>query len=1552
LSRLSVNVLFVVRKRIICRSADFSFTGRSTRQMQTITNQIDRVEADESKKQFRFMADAMPQIVWTAQPDGNIDYYNRNWYEYTGMTFEQTKIWGWKPALHPDDSRNSVERWINSFTTGENFEVEHRLRRAADGAYRWHLTLARPMRNEAGEIIMWVGTCADINDRKRTEIELLRMGEKLERRVEARTFELSAVAATLAEEIKERKIVEKNLRAGEERFQLATQATNDVVWDWNLITNDLWWNQNFQQMFGYNAEEIGTDINSWLERIHPEDLNRVQESVYKSIRSGRRSWSGGYRFRRCDHSYAVIADRGYVVQDESGKAVRMVGTMMDVSEQRLIEESLRESEEKYRNILETIDEGYFEVDLKAKFTFLNDTLCAVLGYSAEELKELAFRRYLDKKNTKKLLKTFRLVFESGEPAHNIEWAITSKNGARKFVQSTVSLMRDGGGEPIGFRGLLRDVTERKFAEDALKEAAKRERAMFENALDVICSIDAEGRFTFVSSACIKIWGYLPEELVGRRYIDLVAPEDVAKTTEAAQSIMSGCETTNFENRYRHKNGSFVTVLWAAHWSEQERLMFCVAHDETERSRIKNEAAVISKIKESVGATSNLNELLGAVHKSVEKILYAENFFVALYDEKTEMLGAEFFVDKYIRASQPQKLGKDLTSYVFRSGRPALLTAEAVQELIAKGDVRLSGVPPPAVWLGIPLKTTTRTIGILVVQHYKNAAAYTRSDLELLAAVGDQVALAVERNRSEEALRESQRAIATLMSNLRGMAYRCVNDKNWTMEFVSAGCLELTGYSFSELVGENKVSFASLIHPDDRDPVWSKVQSAVHEKKTFDITYRIRTARGTEKWVRESGQGVFSADGKLIALEGFIADTTGQKMMESEIERARDAALESARLKSEFLANMSHEIRTPMNGVIGMSELLLDTDLSATQHEFAQAIQTSADALLRIIDDILDFSKIEAGQLRFETIDFDLIEAVESSVGLLAERSRTKNVELASLVYSDVPSHLRGDPGRLRQVLMNLVGNAVKFTERGEVVVGVRKRSETGDSVTLRFEIVDTGIGISDEARRRLFQAFVQADGSTTRKYGGTGLGLAISKQMVELMGGEIGVESAPGRGSTFWFTARFEKQPLPYPPPALAATLDATRVLIVDDNETNRRILLHQTASWGMIPAEADSGDSALELLRSAAARGEPFDIAILDLIMPEMDGIDLARRVKSDASLASVPLVLLSSYGERGDEHTTLETEIAAYLQKPVRQSQLYNCLAKIIGERNGIEMSVPKPLITADRLRAETSRKENGQARSDVRILLAEDNTVNQKVALTQLKSLGYSADVAANGREAVEATGKNGYDIILMDCQMPEMDGFEAAREIRLRQKDAAHQSTIIAMTARALEGEREKCLAAGMDDYISKPVKVESLRQTIERWVRPANAKPVESMQTKMEEFLEIDKLEILDCSVLDGFREYQQPDETDLVIELIDLFISDGGERLSSLRLAVSEPDTALIKREAHSLKGSSGNVGAFRVAAICGLIEKNADDADRMKILLEKLEIEFSRTVVSLESLR
>jgi two-component system, sensor histidine kinase and response regulator len=633
--------------------------------------------------------------------------------------------------------------------------------------------------------------------------------------------------------------------------------------------------------------------------------------------------------------------------------------------------------------------------------------------------------------------------------------------------------------------------------------------------------------------------------------------------------------------------------------------------------------------------------------------------------------------------------------------------------------------------------------------------------------------------------------------------------------------------------ESFPTYLRFVHPDDRERIIELARRVRTSSGPFECEYSIVRTDGTPRVVHTRGEARINERGELVEVVGTTQDITERRQIEDELQRARDAAVETARVKAEFLANMSHEIRTPMNGVVGMTGLLLETRLDAQQLEFVETIRSSADGLLTVINDILDFSKIEAGKLAFEVLDFDLREAIEGTVDLLAKQADAKGLELATWIDPLAPTALQGDPGRLRQVLINLVSNAVKFTERGEVVVRVTREEESESEVLLRVAVQDTGIGIAKDVQPRLFQAFTQADGSTSRRYGGSGLGLAISRRLVEMMHGEIGIESEIGSGSTFWFTVRLRKQAERAAPrrPLHESFLHGVRVLIVDDNATNRTILHYQLSAWGMLDECAPGAAEALVMLRRAAAEGDPFPLAILDMQMPITDGLALAQEIKADEALAPMRLIIMTSLGQRHDCTTLQAAGVARCLTKPVKQAQLFDTVLAVMAdhlhamiasrtrrlEPKRVEVITPAAP-ASDPLAAQHAQHAPlaPRARPRGRILLAEDNSVNQRVALHQLERLGYTADAVANGVEAIAALTQVPYDLVLMDCQMPEVDGYEATREIRARE-GGGRRTPIIAMTAHALEGELQKCLDAGMDAYLSKPVKMEDLRTMLATWV---------------------------------------------------------------------------------------------------------------------------------------
>jgi PAS domain S-box-containing protein len=651
-----------------------------------------------------------------------------------------------------------------------------------------------------------------------------------------------------------------------------------------------------------------------------------------------------------------------------------------------------------------------------------------------------------------------------------------------------------------------------------------------------------------------------------------------------------------------------------------------------------------------------------------------------------------------------------------------------------------------------------------------------------------------RREAEAALARERQLLRTLIDSLPDYIY--VKDPEGRYLLINEAQARLLGLSSpAEAIGKTIADFlpgplGDMVLTDDRR-VCETGEPVIGKEELLGSSWMLTT----KVPIRDEA-------GRVVALVGLRRDI-------ADLRKAREAIEANNRAKSEFLANMSHEIRTPLNGVIGMTGLLLDTRLSPEQREYADTVRRSGEALLTVINDILDFSKIEAGKLQIENLPFDLRLVIEEVDEMLCTKAEERGLDLVLEYAPELPRHFVGDAGRIRQVLTNLVGNALKFTESGSVITTVACERQEEDRALMRVRVRDTGVGIPDAKLTTLFEKFSQADASTTRRYGGTGLGLAICKQLVTLMGGEIGVESCEGEGSTFWFTLPLALDAAPHALPVPEVDLTGLRVLIVDDNQVNRKVLHEQVMSWGMRNGSYASGPDALEALRAAARAGDPYDFVLLDYQMPGMDGAELAVAIKADPSLERTALVMLTSVGHLAEVKLLEGSGIDACLTKPVRQSYLLNTLATTRSRR--LQSSAPEPAETAA-VQATTELK----LAQPPRTLVVEDNAVNQKVAVRMLERLGLRADVAANGREAVEMCRLVPYELIFMDCQMPEMDGFAAAREIRLMEAYDHETATIIAMTAEAMAGTREECLAAGMDDYIAKPVKFDHLKDAVRSW----------------------------------------------------------------------------------------------------------------------------------------
>jgi len=746
--------------------------------------------------------------------------------------------------------------------------------------------------------------------------------------------------------------------------------------------------------------------------------------------------------------------------------------------------------------------------------------------------------------------------------------------------------------------------------------------------------------------------------------------------------------------------------------------------------------------------------------------------------------------------------------------------------------------------------------------------------------------------------------------------------------------------------------ASRFKTSIADPVTKLINAA--QKVSASQNYNLRIAH---ERTDELGTLIDSFNDMLAQIEGRGAALTHHRdelerqvgVRTEQLEKAKNAAEAASRAKSAFLATMSHEIRTPMNGVLGMTEMLLGTSLTETQRNFTKLVKRSGEHLLVIINDILDFSKIEAGKLSIEYINFNLWDLLDDINTIYTPQAQAKGIALDFEIASDIPIAICGDPNRLRQIMANLLGNAIKFTDRGQILAKVQVATEDGASVGLRFEVHDTGIGVSREARSRIFEAFSQADNSTTRKYGGTGLGLAISRQLVELMGGKIGVENAVTQGSVFWFTVSFDKRRAdPDQRNRSQKTMDGLKVLIVDEQQESREELEQQMADWNVPSDSASSALDAIDRLLAAAKAGNPYEVAIVDMELDRTSGLSLAAGIKGDPVTASTRIMLISDNRLAADPVQRREAGVAYQLIKPARAADLFECIMTRPRGKVVTPSAPPPPLI----------RVQTGRPARQRRVLLAEDNPVNVEVATAMLDALGLGVQVARNGAEALAAVREGGYDVVLMDCQMPVMDGFLATAEIRRYEHACGRSRTlpIIAITANALQGDREACLAAGMDDYLSKPFSQQELLAVIGRWIALPLASTIhhEDIAPPARTYgAEVSQRDVINRHALDNIRALSRERGDALVHKVIAAFVDDTPQHLRTLSQAIAVFDAGNLRKVAHSLKSSSANVGAETLAQMCKDMEAlgRTDTTEGAATLLTDMEQEFRAVRHSLSAI-
>ncbi|MGB3635394.1 MAG: PAS domain S-box protein [Rubrobacteraceae bacterium] len=1189
------------------------------------------------------------------------------------------------------------------------------------------------------------------------------------------------------------------------------------------------------------------------------------------------------------------------------------------AERKRSEEEFRESELRLRTIVESAPVVLFTIDRNYMMTLSQGRGLEPLGVRPGELVGQSVIELYGEvlPNIKNDLDR---VFSDGETVSTIV------DLGQVVYETQYAPLREANGEVSGIIGISVDVTERQRSEKELQEMAAFPRL---NPAPVV-KLNREGIVISANEAALDFFS--EPDLIGRLWSSVCPGVD-------EQHLLGLIEASEIIQQEIEQAGNTLLLTYRSVSGTDD--VYVYGFEITARKEAENEVRQLNEdLEQRVAArTAELETAVSETRLSEERIqaiLDTSTAVVYVKDLEGRYLLVNHQYEELFHRTREEVAGK--TDYDVFSEEMADAFRENDQRVIEAGTA-------------LELEETAPLEDGL---HIYNSIKFPLRDTDGVpyALCGFSIDI-TERKRAEEALRESEERYSSLFLHNPDAVYSLDLEGRFTTANPAAEVL--SGYTNEEIVG---LSSGDIIVPQDRAQAGRHFRKAARGEPQ-DYEMRITRKDGSVVDLDMTQVPIIVED-EIVGVYGIAEDITDRKRTEEEVrqlnedlerrveertvqlastvgelEKSKEAAESANQAKSDFLANMSHEIRTPMNGVIGMTELLLDTKLDIEQRDYTEMVRLSGNSLLTVINDILDFSKIEAGKLDIETIDFGLRLAVEDTVALLAERAQEKGLELASLVDYDVPNEVRGDPGRLRQILTNLIGNAIKFTEQGEVILRVSLRNQTAGAAGICFEVSDTGIGMTPAQQERLFESFSQADTSTTRRYGGTGLGLAISKQLVGMMDGEISVKSESGLGSTFSFVVPLAKQPEESrATPAPRDDLRGLRVWVVDDNETNRRILDKQLSSWGMTTTLDEGGRQALQTLRAAADAGEPSDLAVLDMQMPEMDGLQLARAIKADPVISRTRLVLLTSMGRRGDGEEVRSAGIEAYLTKPVRQSELYDALATVMGATE--ETSEQIPLITRHTIREH-------KIETQARLLLAEDNEVNQKVAVRTLEKLNYRVDVADNGLEALEALTRSDYEAVLMDVQMPEMDGYAATAEIRRRESEEGGHIPIIAMTANALRGDREKALEAGMDDYIAKPINSEGLEKVLGRWVGESSETASAQPATDDADDQEAGGEEILDPLVIEGLRELQQDGEPDILTELFEIFLQDAPDRIEYLKEAAESGDALALSRIAHTLKGSSSNLGAGRMSNVCQELEEagQSENLEGLDVLLRRLDAEF-----------